>query len=95
MDDVNIDLCPVCGYELGFLPWEGASASDEICPCCFIQFGYDDCAGGDQKERPNIYEKWRTGWVLKGMKWHSKRRRPPEGWDPIAQLRAIGVHVDS
>jgi hypothetical protein len=31
-----------CG--LGFLPWHDDSASDEICPCCYIQFGYDDAS---------------------------------------------------
>jgi hypothetical protein len=35
--------CPVCGYGLDFLPWlDEDSPSDEICPCCFTQFGLDD-----------------------------------------------------
>ena len=36
--------CPACGFPLEFEPWANGSPSDEICPCCGIQFGYDDAA---------------------------------------------------
>jgi len=51
--------CPVCGYVLQFIPWDGLSASDEICPSCGIQFGYDDAAGGNVQAREEIYKRWR------------------------------------
>ena len=45
MDDANIaNCCPVCGFGLGFSPWDGASEPDEICPFCGIPFCYSDCA---------------------------------------------------
>jgi hypothetical protein len=42
-------LCPVCGFGLWFQPWRAESPADEMCPCCGIQFGYDDAAGGRRK----------------------------------------------
>jgi hypothetical protein len=51
------DLCPVCGYELAFAPWSDDSPSDEICPSCGIQFGYDDAAGGSVACRAGVYER--------------------------------------
>src|SRR5262249_27635290 len=61
-------LCPVCGFQLDFKPWNGASASDEICPSCGIQFGYDD-AGPD--DRRTYYSQWRQNWQAGGSLWWS------------------------
>lgn len=93
MYPVESDLCPVCGYSLGFLPWNGRSASDEICPCCYIQFGYDDADVQDEGGRTQIYAVWRKRWIGEGMKWNSKGRKPPDAWNPIEQLRSIGVQL--
>jgi hypothetical protein len=95
MDTEKSEHCPVCGYNLGFSPWEGPSASDEICPCCFIQFGYDDFTEGDASARQGIYDDWRRLWIDEGMKWHSKGRQPPYNWNPVEQLRAIGAKNES
>jgi len=84
------NLCPVCGFDLGFPPWQDDSPSDEICPCCLIQFGYDDAAGGDLKQRSKIYDLWREKWRKEGMKWRGASH-PPQGWDGIAQLRKAGI----
>lgn len=43
--------CHVCGCELDFLPWDGGTPSYEIYPCCYMQFGYDDAAGGETDKR--------------------------------------------
>src|SRR2546421_398332 len=52
MDSVTSNnKCPACGYALGFAPWDGESPSDEICPCCGIQFGYDDAHHGEKGTR--------------------------------------------
>ncbi len=91
--DSRVTLCPVCGYDLGFLPWEEDSPSDEICPSCGIQFGYDDAAGRDKQGREVIYRRRRQQWIEGGMQWYSRHRTPPSGWDPIEQLGRIGVHV--
>ena len=90
MDSVMENLCPVCGYDLGFRAWDGDSPSDEICPSCGIQFGYDDAAGGQEHLRREIYENWRREWVSEGMPWRSVGTRPPENWRPMAQLKTIG-----
>lgn len=92
----SIDLtnaCPVCGFNLGFRPWHGESPSDEICPCCGIQFGYTDCAGGDVERRKETYIKWRADWIRGGMVWDKGRSDPPAGWNPVTQLKRIGVDV--
>ena len=84
---VMIDTkCPVCGFDLGFPPWNDGSASDEICPSCFIQFGYDDFADGDPVARKKIYLGWRKKWIDTGMPW-SSRRTPPAGWNPEQRMR--------
>jgi hypothetical protein len=86
----DFQYCPVCGYALDFEPWHGHSPSDEICPCCGIQFGYDDAAGGDVQIRQKIYEQWRQRWIEKGMPWDSAGiEDPPPGWDPQAQLKQL------
>ena len=87
MDSKLPTSCPVCGCDLGFLPWHGDSASDEICPCCYIQFGYDDAF----EPRKAVYDQWRKRWIEGGMKWLSTSRKPPTGWDPKQQLQRSGV----
>jgi hypothetical protein len=87
--------CPVCGYDLGFPAWKDKSPSDEICPSCGIQFGYNDAAGGDEARRRQIYQQWRQKWIAEGMRWNSVGISPPPQWDPIGQLRQIGISADS
>lgn len=82
--------CPVCGYPaLEEPPWTDESGSDEICPSCGTQFGYDDQAGGDPAARPAVHLRLREAWKAAGCPWFSQARRPPPGWDPQAQLRAV------
>lgn len=81
--------CPVCGVDLGFPPWKGNSASDEICPCCYIQFGFDDAPEDESISRQQVYREWRQKWVADGMRWSSINRRPPANWNPIEQLRNV------
>lgn len=69
-------FCPVCGYDLGFLPWKDNSSSDEICPSCGIQFGYDDSARDNIQLREEIYKQWRDKWLKNGPKWYSSRPKP-------------------
>jgi len=91
MDAVTREpLCPVCGFGLWFEPWRAGSPADEICPCCGIQFGYDDAAGGREEARPDVYRRWREDWVRSGMPWRGAGEPPPTDWDPRAQLRRIG-----
>ena len=87
----NESLCPVCGYQLDQPAWSDLSGpSDEICPSCGIQFGYDDAAGGDAKRRREIHCDWRRQWIQGGMKWHSAAaQNAPAGWDPKEQLKRV------
>ncbi len=84
-----ITICPVCGYELDIPSWDGELPSDEICPSCGIQFGYNDATGGDMELRRKVHDTWRSEWVAKGMPWSSVGQAPPKDWDPIQQLRRV------
>lgn len=79
-------LCPICNYEgLHEPPYNKQGyGSDEICPCCGFQFGYDDY--------PNKIEshiKWREDWINRGYTWYSKSRIPPKNWDAKKQLESV------
>ncbi len=95
MDAIGkLTLCPVCGYDLGLLPWSDDSPSDEICPSCGIQFGYDDAIGlREPNAREAVYARWRAQWLDRGMPWSSHGRVPPVHWDPVLQLRGIGIEL--
>jgi hypothetical protein len=56
-------VCPACDFDELLEPaWDDADAagggSQEICPNCKIQFGYDDAAGGDPVKRRAIWREW-------------------------------------
>jgi len=79
--------CPACGFPLEFEPWTNGSPSDEMCPCCGIQFGYDDAAGGDLQRRGELYAEWRRTWIANDMPWHSSAMSAPKNWNPKLQLQ--------
>lgn len=79
--------CPVCGYDhLKERPRSENGGSYEICPSCGFQFGVSD----DDEHYTD--EQWRNTWLRAGAHWASAKR-PPPGWEPLAQLERIGVHV--
>ena len=58
-----------------------------------FQFGLDDFP---YEDRERLVAEWRERWVAGGCVWKYATgcRRPPEGWDPQAQLaRTWGVTV--
>ena len=57
--------CPVCENELPYEPWDGKSASFEICHECGIHFGYNDAR---EDLRPHVYRRWREAWVANGRR---------------------------
>ena len=88
--------CPVCGYpDLYEPPWSDGSPSDEICPCCGTQFGYDDASGADDdglmRQR---YQHLRDAWIASGSRWFSKGRRPPRDWNATKQLASLAAMTD-
>ena len=78
--------CPVCNYNGLIEPSYNLDgyASDEICPCCGFQFGYDDFP-----YKEVAFEKWRKKWIDEGLIWFSKGRLPPERWNAKKQLNEI------
>jgi hypothetical protein len=85
--------CPVCGFDLGFEAWRGASSSHQFCSSCGIQFGYDDVpeGAGLQGSRDEIYAMWLREWVAKGMPWFSHGKPEPPEWDPMWQVQQRGL----
>ncbi len=75
--------CPVCNYKgLYEQPYNVQGyGSDEICPCCGFQFGYDD-----YPDKEIAQMNWRKKWIDGGFLWYSKSRMPPEEWDGHKQL---------
>ncbi len=71
-------LCPVCGFpffkQFGFKPWEDDSPSDEICPGCGVQFGYQDNEG-DRSKRDEIYTMLRRQFLKKGKTYKNLMER--------------------
>jgi hypothetical protein len=93
--ELDEHTCPVCGYpDLFERPWSDGSPSDEICPCCGTQFGYDDALGADHIDaRQRIYRELRRAWVAAGSPWFSVSRRPPPRWNPAAQTNALTANI--
>ncbi|MDE0547415.1 hypothetical protein [Microbacterium sp. C7(2022)] len=56
--------CRVCGYEPADAPWgaDGTEPSWEICPCCGVEFGYEDASAAGVR-------KYRERWVAAGAPW--------------------------
>ena len=78
---LNKYTCPVCGYNnLDEAPYDNFGCpSYEICPCCGVEFGYDDSG--------KSHELLRDNWIRNGFKWFSKYNKPPKGWSPVKQLK--------
>lgn len=75
--------CRVCGYPLRSAPWgnESGSATYEFCPCCGVEFGYQDVL-------PVAAQRFRTEWLRAGAEWSEPHMRPM-GWDLHKQLEDI------
>lgn len=78
------NTCRVCGYIFSeFKPWgdDGQTASFAHCPCCFIEFGFDDI-------RIEIIREKRKEWIENGYLWYEPNKRPTN-WNPKKQLENI------
>ena len=76
-------MCPACGFDALYEePWKGDSASDEICPCCALHFGYDDFS----HRTADFYAGWRGRWIADGKPWFSTGRPAPPDWSAERQL---------
>jgi hypothetical protein len=77
--DTPMHTCPVCWFSS--LPYPARDY--HICPCCGTEFGNDDAE--------LTWEELRQRWILGGMHWFFGE--PPRGWNPQAQLLAVGYGV--
>jgi rubredoxin len=74
--------CPVCGFDgLSEPPWDDELPSDQICPGCGTQFGYDDvCTTVAGREA--MWTELRDSWIQGGRAWWSSGRPKPADWPP-------------
>ena len=72
--------CRICGYRLCFEPWgdDGKTPTYEICPCCGVEFGNEDCTMKSIKE-------YRGSWIKSGCKWFEQSKRAQRGHGRISK----------
>ncbi len=75
--------CRVCGFLHISPPWgfDGSTPNYNICECCGVEFGYEDCLVKSVKQ-------YRIRWLEGGCKWWSRKHKP-ENWDLETQLKNI------
>lgn len=63
--------CRVCGYLAETPPWgeDGKSPTYEICPCCGVEYGYEDSTIIAAKN-------YRQDWIASGAKWNDVNEKP-------------------
>lgn len=81
-------ICTTCGYDqLEEPPRENGGPSFEICECCGVEFGYQDCT-------PESNNNFRCLWKKSDYQWHVPERKP-KNWDINKQLKNIGLSPDN
>ena len=78
------NICPVCGLEFDEeYPWgkDGKTASFDICPCCGVTWGYEDC-------QPIARLNFRKQWIDNGMIWFNPDRKP-KNYNPLLQVSRV------
>ncbi|GAA3800581.1 hypothetical protein CSO01_16600 [Cellulomonas soli] len=82
---MNLQLCRVCGWDLGENGWEGPGATPNyvICDCCGNESGVDDL------DRKMIGAR-RAAWISKGFLWMNEESRP-SNWVPEHQLNTVAL----
>lgn len=76
-------ICRVCGFVHSFFPWreDNITASFEICDCCGVEFGYEDCT-------LTAIKSYRQEWLKNGAQWFHGEYKP-SGWSLDKQLMNI------
>lgn len=77
---MNRHNCRVCGYYNDDLPWgkDGNCPTYEICPCCGVEFGNEDCTKESTKQ-------YREKWINDGAKWFEPEEKP-KNWNKEEQF---------
>jgi hypothetical protein len=80
---MNVHNCRICGLYFDHFPWgeNGDCPTYEICPCCNVEFGYEDYS-------LESIRKYRSNWLKSGANWFDKKRKPDE-WNLEEQLENI------
>ncbi len=75
--------CRVCGMLQLDPPWgdDGRTPNYDICPCCGVEFGYEDST-------LESIRKYRNRWLANGANWTEKLEKP-NNWDLKKQLENI------
>lgn len=82
--DDSLLRCRVCGYvepdNPRWAPWgaDGQDPSWDICPCCGVEFGYEDTL-------ESAAMRFRRLWIERGAPWRDPSLRP-QGWSLEDQL---------
>lgn len=78
-----LDLCRVCGYKTPNPPWgeDGKKPSYSICPCCGVEFGYEDSTMASIKT-------YRRKWKEQGYPWFVPDLMP-KNWQANRQYMAL------
>ena len=86
MDKIENFACRVCGLIQPKEPWgeNGENPNFNICYCCGVEFGYEDCT----KESVKAYRK---KWLEVGANWWTVKEKPKD-WDIEKQLQNIPVN---
>ncbi len=81
--DDELYRCRACGWLLPDPPWgaDGRTPLYEFCPCCGVEFGYQDAT-------PAGARRYRQQWLAGGAGWHDPKRRP-DGWSAEEQLTKV------
>jgi hypothetical protein len=79
-------LCRVCGYLSEEPPWglDGCCPTYEYCPCCGVEWGYQDSL-------PTSADRFRSEWVRRGGTW-ADRTVPADGLITNERLHRLGTH---
>lgn len=79
----ELGYCRVCGYEPDAPPWgiSGADPSWEICPCCGVEFGYEDSSLEGTRQ-------YRDRWLNSGARWLDPTEAP-DGLSAEARLARV------
>lgn len=74
-------ICPVCGYDgLEEPPYDEIGG---ICPCCGVEFGFDDL---DFKNL--TFDTVREKWLKDGAEWFDNKAKP-KNWNLEKQLKNL------
>lgn len=75
--------CRICGFKNSEKPWgnDWKSPSFSFCPCCWVEFWYQDCT------LKGIYN-YRNIWISSWLKWEKSELKSID-WDFKKQISDI------